>query len=120
MGEARNRKLPVVASFGPVAASGGYWVGAGADTIFASPSTVTGSIGVFGIIPTFEGTLGKLGISADGVTTTPPAEIAACLQNGVTLEVPLSDGEEIQLITYNASTASVAPCCGCASCLTVR
>ena len=71
MQEARNRKLPVVASFGPVAASGGYWVGAGADTIFASPSTVTGSIGVFGIIPTFEGTLGKLGISADGVTTTP-------------------------------------------------
>jgi protease-4 len=71
MQEARNRELPVVASFGPVAASGGYWVGAGADTIFASPSTVTGSIGVFGIIPTFEGTLGKLGISTDGVGTTP-------------------------------------------------
>ena len=71
MQEARNRKLPVIASFGPVAASGGYWVGAGADTIFASPSTVTGSIGVFGIIPTFEGTLDKLGISTDGVATTP-------------------------------------------------
>ena len=71
MQEARNRKLPVIASFGPVAASGGYWVGAGADAIFASPSTVTGSIGVFGIIPTFEGTLDKLGISTDGVATTP-------------------------------------------------
>lgn len=71
MQEARNRELPVIASFGPVAASGGYWVGAGADMIFASPATVTGSIGVFGIIPTFEGTLDKLGISTDGVTTTP-------------------------------------------------
>lgn len=71
MQQARDRKLPVIASFGPVAASGGYWVGAGADMIFASPSTVTGSIGVFGIIPTFEGTLEKLGVSADGVRTTP-------------------------------------------------
>lgn len=71
MQEARARKLPVVASFGPVAASGGYWVGAGADAIFASPSTITGSIGVFGVIPTFEGTLKELGISTDGVRTTP-------------------------------------------------
>jgi protease-4 len=69
--EARARKLPVVASFGPVAASGGYWVGTGADTIFASPATVTGSIGVFGVIPTFETTLKQLGVSTDGVTTTP-------------------------------------------------
>jgi protease-4 len=71
MQEARARKMPVVASFGPVAASGGYWVGAGADMIFASPSTITGSIGVFGVIPTFQGTLKELGISTDGVTTTP-------------------------------------------------
>jgi protease-4 len=69
--EARARKLPVVASFGPVAASGGYWVGTGADTIFASPATVTGSIGVFGVLPTFEATLKQLGVSTDGVTTTP-------------------------------------------------
>lgn len=69
--EARARKMPVIASFGPVAASGGYWVGAGADMIFASPNSITGSIGVFGIIPTFERTLGELGVSADGVTTTP-------------------------------------------------
>lgn len=71
MMEARALKMPVIASFGPVAASGGYWVGAGADMIFASPSTVTGSIGVFGIIPTFERTLKGLGISTDGVATTP-------------------------------------------------
>ncbi|TPE61176.1 signal peptide peptidase SppA [Sandaracinobacter neustonicus] len=69
--EARAKKLPVIASFGPVAASGGYWVGTGADMIFASPATITGSIGVFGVIPTFEGTLKQLGVSTDGVKTTP-------------------------------------------------
>ena len=71
MEEARARKLPVIASFGPVAASGGYWVATGADTVFASPATITGSIGVFGVIPTFQGTLKELGISTDGVRTTP-------------------------------------------------
>ena len=71
MEEARARKLPVIASFGPVAASGGYWIGTGADSIFASPATITGSIGVFGVIPTFQGTLKELGISTDGVRTTP-------------------------------------------------
>jgi protease-4 len=71
MAEARARKLPVIASFGPVAASGGYWIGTGADMIFASPATITGSIGVFGVIPTFQGTLKELGISTDGVRTTP-------------------------------------------------
>jgi protease-4 len=71
MEEARARKLPVVASFGPVAASGGYWVATGADMIFASPASITGSIGVFGVIPTFQGTLKELGISTDGVRTTP-------------------------------------------------
>ena len=62
--------LPVVASFGPVAASGGYWISATADEIWAAPSTITGSIGIFGIIPTFEETLAKVGISTDGVGTT--------------------------------------------------
>lgn len=68
--QARQRKLPVVASFGPVAASGGYWVATAAQAIYASPATITGSIGVFGIIPTFENTLEKFGISTDGVRTT--------------------------------------------------
>ena len=69
--EAKSRGLPVVASMGSVAASGGYWVAMPADRIFAEPETITGSIGVFGILPSFEGTLAKLGVGADGVRTTP-------------------------------------------------
>ena len=67
----RQRGIPVVVSFGSVAASGGYWIATAGDTIFAEPSTITGSIGVFGILPSFEGSLEKLGIGADGVRTTP-------------------------------------------------
>ena len=63
----------VVVSMGNVAASGGYWIAMGADEIWASPSTVTGSIGVYGIIPTFSKPLEKLGIHTDGVGTTPLA-----------------------------------------------
>lgn len=64
---------PVVASFSSVAASGGYYIAAAADEIVALPATITGSIGVFAIIPTFENTLGKVGITIDGVGTTPLA-----------------------------------------------
>src|SRR6476619_4789401 len=69
--EAKSKKIPVVVSMGSVAASGGYWVSTPADFIYAEPSTITGSIGVFGIIPSFQGTLQKLGLGADGVKTTP-------------------------------------------------
>ena len=69
--DAKAKKIPVVVSMGSVAASGGYWVSTPADFIYAEPSTITGSIGVFGIIPSFQGTLQKLGIGADGVKTTP-------------------------------------------------
>ena len=68
---ARAKKIPVVISMGNVAASGGYWVATAGDRIFAEPSTITGSIGVFGILPSFQGSLEKLGIGADGVKTTP-------------------------------------------------
>ncbi|MBW8745582.1 MAG: S49 family peptidase, partial [Sphingomonas sp.] len=68
---AKEQKMPVIVSMGSVAASGGYWVSTPGDTIFAEPSTITGSIGVFGIIPNFAGTLQKVGLSADGVATTP-------------------------------------------------
>ena len=68
---AKARKIPVVISMGNVAASGGYWVSTAGDYVFAEPSTITGSIGVFGIIPSFEGSLAKLGLGADGVKTTP-------------------------------------------------
>ncbi|HEY6661363.1 MAG TPA: signal peptide peptidase SppA [Sphingomicrobium sp.] len=71
--EAKDKKIPVVVSMGNVAASGGYWVATPADFIYAEPSTITGSIGVFGILPSFQGTLQKLGIGADGVKTTPLA-----------------------------------------------
>ena len=68
---ARAKKIPVVISMGNVAASGGYWVATAGDRILAEPSTITGSIGVFGILPSFQGSLTKLGIGADGVKTTP-------------------------------------------------
>jgi protease-4 len=67
----RDRKIPVAVSFGNVAASGGYWVSMTSDRIFAQPGTITGSIGVFAVVPTFEGTAAKLGVNADGFRTTP-------------------------------------------------
>lgn len=69
--EAKKAGLPVVVSMGNVAASGGYWVAMAGDKIFAEPSTITGSIGVFGVFPTFEDTLGRYGVTSDGVKTTP-------------------------------------------------
>ena len=75
---------PVVASMGTYAASGGYWISAPADKIIASPSTITGSIGIFGFFMTFENSLSKLGIYSDGVGTTDLAGF------GVTR--PLTDG----------------------------
>ncbi|MET1111245.1 MAG: signal peptide peptidase SppA [Allosphingosinicella sp.] len=68
---AKAKGLPVVVSMGSVAASGGYWVATAGDRIYAEPSTITGSIGVFGILPSFEGAMTKLGLGADGVKTTP-------------------------------------------------
>jgi len=69
--QAKAQKLPVVVSMGSLAASGGYWVATPGDVIFAEPNTITGSIGIFGIIPTFENTLAKIGVTSDGVRTTP-------------------------------------------------
>ena len=69
--DAKGKGLPVVVSMGSVAASGGYWIATAGDRILAEPETITGSIGVFGILPSFEGSLAKLGIGADGVKTTP-------------------------------------------------
>ena len=64
---------PVVASFAAVAASGGYWISASADAIYAEPTTITGSIGIFGIVPNFSESLGALGIYTDGVSSAPLA-----------------------------------------------
>ena len=61
---------PVVVSMGGVAASGGYWISATADEIWATPTTITGSIGVFAVLPTFEDSLSSIGIARDGVGTS--------------------------------------------------
>lgn len=62
---------PVVVSMSSLAASGGYWVSMTADSIFATPYTITGSIGIFGMFPTIERSLDTIGVSTDGIGTTP-------------------------------------------------
>ena len=69
----RKAGKPVVVSMSTYAASGGYYIAAAANQIFASPTTITGSIGVFSYIPTFQRTLEKLGVNVDGIGTTPLA-----------------------------------------------
>jgi protease-4 len=68
--QVRDAGKTVVVSMGNVAASGGYWISMAADEVWASPATITGSIGVIGMLPTFGGTLDKIGIHADGFGTT--------------------------------------------------
>jgi protease-4 len=70
----RKAGKPVVASMSSVAASGGYYIAMDADEIWASPATLTGSIGVFAVVPTVEHTLNKFGVTIDGVGTTPLAD----------------------------------------------
>ncbi len=65
---------PLVVSMSGVAASGGYWISMAGEKIFASPSTITGSIGIFGMLPTFEKTLAWAGVHRDGVETSPLAD----------------------------------------------
>jgi protease-4 len=88
---------PVVVSMSDVAASGGYYIAAGADQIIASPNTITGSIGVFAGIPTFSRSLAKLGINVDGVGTT-------ALSGSTELDRPMSAdaGRLIQITVDHA------------------
>ncbi len=74
--------MPVVVSMGSLAASGGYWISATADQIWASPTTLTGSIGIFGFLPTLEKTLARYGVYSDGVGTTPLSDMAS-LDRGI-------------------------------------
>ena len=78
---------PLVVSMSGYAASGGYYIAAPADEIWASPATLTGSIGIFAIVPTVDKTLGKVGVSVDGVGTTP-------LSGQLRIDRPL--GEEVR------------------------
>ncbi len=75
---------PVVVSMSSLAASGGYYISAPADEIWASPATITGSIGIFAVIPTINRTLAKIGVNVDGVGTTP-------LSGQLQIERPLND-----------------------------
>lgn len=83
--QVRDAGKTVVISMGNVAASGGYWMAMAADEVWASPSTITGSIGVFGLLPTFADTLGKIGVHTDGFGTT---QMAGKLR----LDLPLDPG----------------------------
>lgn len=85
--------IPVIASMGDLAASGGYYIAASADEIWAHPSTITGSIGIFGAIPTFQNTLKKIGVSVDGVGTTN-------LSGQLRIDRPLGEEAKILLQTY--------------------
>jgi protease-4 len=67
----KQKGIPIVASMGNLAASGGYWVSTPAQYVFAEPGTITGSIGVFGILPSFERALADIGVKSGGVKTTP-------------------------------------------------
>ena len=67
----KARGIPIAVSMGNVAASGGFWVATPGDRIFAEPETITGSIGIFGVVPTFEDALAEYGVTSDGVRTTP-------------------------------------------------
>ncbi|OAT37538.1 signal peptide peptidase SppA [Proteus myxofaciens] len=72
----KQQKKHVVVSMGGLAASGGYWISTPATKIIASPSTLTGSIGIFGVINTFENTLSEVGVYSDGVKTSPLAGLS--------------------------------------------
>lgn len=67
----RDRNIPVAVSFANIAASGGYWVSMPGERIFAQPGSITGSIGVFAVVPTFEDAAARVGVNADGFRTTP-------------------------------------------------
>ena len=86
LSEAREADIPVVVSMGSVAASGGYWIAAEADEIWALPTTLTGSIGAFSAFPTVEGIVEYIGITVDGLGTTPLAG-AASVNRGLTPEM---------------------------------
>mgnify|MGYP003298653324 FL=1 len=84
--EVADADIPIVVSMGTVAASGGYWIAAEADEIWALPTTITGSIGAFSAFPTIEGIVEYIGVTVDGVGTTPLAG-AASFNRGLTPEM---------------------------------
>ena len=118
---ARDMGIPVVVSMGSVAASGGYYIAAEADEIWVTPSTITGSIGVFAAFPTFEELLDRAGIYTDGVGTTKLAgslradrplnpEVVAALNSGI--EFAYSSFLQIVAQGRDMTVAEVDPLAG--------
>lgn len=103
--EAKKVK-PVIVSMGDVAASGGYYIAAGADRIFAEPTTITGSIGVFGVLPNFKGLTDKIGVKAQYVATNKHA-VSYSLFEDIT-ESQASFLNKMILQTYNIFKDRVA------------
>jgi protease-4 len=94
--KARADGKPVIASMGSVAASGGFWISTSSDQIWAHPTTITGSIGIFGMIPTYQRPLAEhLGIRVDGIGTAPLVGVR------MDRELPAEVGEVIQQIIEN-------------------
>ncbi|OAT20371.1 protease IV [Buttiauxella noackiae ATCC 51607] len=92
---ARTAGKPIVVSMGGMAASGGYWISTPANYIVASPNTLTGSIGIFGVINTVENSLDSIGVHTDGVATSPLADVA------VTKSLPPEVQQMMQLTIEN-------------------
>jgi len=86
--EAKDKEIPIVVSMGSVAASGGYWISLPADEIWATPTTITGSIGVFAAFPTVERLINRFGVYVDGVGTT---ELAGAFRADRPLNPELAD-----------------------------
>lgn len=108
----RAAGIPVIASFGGVAASGGFWIASTADEIWSQPSTITGSIGVFGMIPVFDQSLAAIGVHSDGVGTTALADawhldrpMNPILERATQLEVEHTYKRFIELVASGRKTS---------------
>jgi protease-4 len=93
----RQAGKPVVASMGDLAASGGYWIAMAADEIVADPTTITGSIGVFGVLPSFDKTLEKVGVGTGGASTT---WLSAAMDPGKPLDPRIAQMVQTRIDNY--------------------
>lgn len=98
----RDHQIPVVVSMGGMAASGGYWISTESDYIIASPNTITGSIGIFAIIPTFEKSLSHIGVYTDGVATSPLSKTS------LTQDLPYEMNQLIQMNIENGYNSFIS------------
>ena len=104
--KAQEKGIKVIASMGNVAASGGYWISTNADEIWASHNTITGSIGIFGLLPSAERSLKHIGINTDGVSTAkldasfdPTRKLSPSLKNIIQAEIEYGYDQFITLVS---------------------